>query len=162
VELRYNKNMMLDNGHNFHTECTIDKPLNEVKDSIEYLLAKYPMCMCAKKNGVNRLMGTYFFERPKGVDTCSLLVTVKEQDEKKTNMNIECSTVSMTYNGTDLQKAVNEFQNILTAKLFGNEEDVEKAVKENNSGNGIGCVIKTIIYIVLILVAVLYVIYALL
>lgn len=142
--------------------ATIHFPLNEVKGAIRSLLATFPQYFIRKKNSTNEELGTYVFDRPKGVDTPTIRLTVSTVNEEDTNIEIQCSSNSFTAT-SDLQIAVAEVQNILMAKLNGKSDDeIKKVIKKNNSGNGvlgcfksIGCLIVCGFMILCILLAIL-------
>lgn len=138
---------------------TFDFPLNQVKDAINFLLQMFPQYFIAKKNGINNVLGTYVFDRPKGVDTPTIRMTVSSIDNNKTKVEFSCSSNSISASSSDYQVAITEVQNILIAKLKGRtDQEVLEVIKKNNSGNGfwgglktVGCVVFVIIVIIFII-----------
>ena len=145
------------------SRVTITFPIGDVKETILYLIRVFPRYFVAKKNGINEELGTFVFDRPKGVDTPTIRLTLSAVDEKNTNVDIHCSSSSFTSTAPDLQVAITEVQNILMAKLNGkSDEAIKKVIKKNNSGNGvwgclktIGCIVVMGIIILVLLVGVL-------
>ena len=133
------------------SKVTVDFPIGDVKESIQYLLRVFPQYFIAKKNGINEELGTFVFSRPKGVDTPTIRLTLSAVDEKSTNVEIHCSSSSFTPTPPDLQVAITEVQNILMAKLNGKpDEAIKEVIKKNNSGNGVWGCLKTIGCIVVV------------
>lgn len=138
------------------TRIIVKYPIEVVKDAIDSLLKKYPQYFLVKKNGVNAALGTYLFDRPKGIDTPTIRLMLSSIDELNTAIEINCSSDTATTSSSNYQVAISEVQNILVAKLNGKTDDEMLAIiKDNNSGNGfIGCV-KTFGCIAFIIIAIL-------
>ena len=140
---------------------TIAFPIGEVKKAIRYLLREFPQYFVAKKNGINEELATYVFDRPKGVDTPTIRLTLSAVDDGNTTVEIHCSSSSFTSTPPDLQVAITEVQNIMMAKLNGkSDEAIKDVIKKNNSGNGlfgclksIGCIVVVGIMILCLLTA---------
>ncbi|MBR3089858.1 MAG: hypothetical protein IKH02_12685 [Prevotella sp.] len=123
----------------------LDYPLDKVKFAIHSLLSKYPRYFIAKKNGINDELHTYIFDRPKGIDTPTIRMTLLSLEGNKTSVEFYCTSNSMTVSPTDLQIAITEVQNILMSELKGEDNDnILKTIKENNSGNGLWGCLKTV------------------
>ena len=138
------------------SKVTFTFPIGDVKESIQYLLRVFPQYFIAKKNGINDELGTFVFDRPKGVDTPTIRLTLSAVDEKSTNVEIHCSSSSFTSTPPDLQVAITEVQNILMAKLNGkSDEAIKEVIKMNNSGNGVWGCLKTIWCIVIVVIMIL-------
>lgn len=144
-------------------KVTIAFPIGDVKKAIRYLMREFPQYFIAKKNGINEELGTYVFDRPKGVDTPTIRLTLSTIDDNNTNVEMHCSSSSFTSTPPDLQVAITEVQNILMAKLNGkSDEAIKETIKKNNSGNGvlgflksIGCIVVVGIMIIVLLTSVL-------
>lgn len=133
------------------SKVTVAFPIGDVKKAIAYLIRVFPQYFVAKKNGINEELGTYIFDRPKGVDTPTIRLTLSAVDEKSTNVEIHCSSSSFTSTPPDLQVAITEVQNILMAKLDGkSDEAIKEVIKKNNSGNGVWGCLKSIGCIVVV------------
>ena len=123
------------------SKVTIAFPIGDVKDSIRFLIEEFPQYFIPQKNGINEDLGTYVFNRPKGVDTPTIRLTLSAVDENNTNVEFHCSSSSITSSTPDMQVAITEVLNILIDKLNGKSiEEIKETIKKNNSGNGVfGC-----------------------
>lgn len=124
------------------SKVIVSFPITTVKDAVRSLLRSYPKFFITKKNGINDELGTYIFDRPKGIDTPTIRITLQKVNENQTCIELHSSSRSMTSTAPDLQLSITEVQNILMAKLSGkSRNDILKIIKRNNSGNGVwGCI----------------------
>ena len=123
------------------------------------MLKTYPQYFIAKKNGINNDLGTYLFDRPKGVDTPTIRITLSAINDNQTKLDINCTSQSMTASSADYQVAITEVQNIIMAKLNEkSEQEILEVLKKNNSGNGVWGCIKNIGCVVIIVLIIIYII----
>lgn len=143
--------MIITDSTPLSSSVSIDFPLDKVKEAVSFLLKTYPQYFIAKKNGINNDLGTYIFDRPKGIDTPTMRITLSALDDKRTKVDINCTSQSMTSSSADYQVAITEVQNILMAKLNRkSEQEILEVLKNNNSGNGVWGCIKSIGCVVII------------
>ena len=141
-----------------NSNIIVDFPLDEVKNAIIFLLQMFPQYFIAKKNGINNELGTYAFDRPKGIDTPTILMALSSINQNKTKVEFNCSSNSISPSSSDYQVAINEVQNILMAKLKGcSDQEVLEVIKKNNSGNGIRGSIKTIGCVAFLIIVIIFI-----
>lgn len=150
--------MIITDSTPLSSSVTVDFPLEKVKEAVSFLLNKYPQYFIAKKNGINNDLGTYIFDRPKGIDTPTMRITLSAISDNQTKVDINCSSQSMTASSADYQVAITEVQNILAAKLNGkSDQEILEVLKKNNSGNGVWGCIKSIGCVVIVAIIIIYI-----
>ena len=151
--------MIITDSTPLSSSATVGFPLEKVKEAVTFLLNNYSQYFIAKKNGINNDLGTYIFDRPKGIDTPTIRITLSSISDNQTKVDINCSSQSMTTSSADYQLAITEVQNILAAKLNGkSDQEILEVLKMNNSGNGVWGCIKGIGCLVVIVVMIIYLI----
>ncbi len=151
--------MIITDSTPLSSAISIDFPLVKVKEAVSFLLKTYPQYFIAKKNGINNDLGTYLFDRPKGVDTPTIRITLSAINDNQTKLDINCTSQSMTASSADYQVAITEVQNIIMAKLNEkSEQEILEVLKKNNSGNGVWGCIKNIGCVVIIVLIIIYII----
>ena len=124
--------MIITDSTPISSSISIVFPLDKVKEAVSFLLKTYPQYIIAKKNGINNDLGTYIFDRPKGIDTPTMRITLSAIGDNQTHVDMSCTSQSMTASSADYQVAITEVQNILMAKLNGkSEQEILEVLKKN-------------------------------
>ena len=118
--------------NSYKYENEIDFSINDVKNAIKDILEKNRVRFLHKEKDINDIFNTYKFDEIK----CSYNITLIKVSENSTKIILTCSERGGGFKPTmaSLESYASEFINILSKKLSSaTDEEMKKALKENNS-----------------------------
>lgn len=125
-------------------ELIIDFPISKVKEAIMFLFQKYPKKYLLRKNDINEVFNTYHFPIVELVNPAIADIALEDIEGIKTKVKLTISnTAGSSSSNTTLNGIANDYLNVLSKVLSGENEDIiNQAVKESKST---GCMIALLV-----------------